>query len=344
MAGPVGMVAMSDPRSPTILFGGDVMLGRGVNAMVRKEGPAHPFGPLHAVTRRADLFLANLECAIAPGRQRYSGPPKAFYFRADPVGVDVLTHAGVGLVSLANNHALDADRAGLRDTLALLDKCHIAHAGAGADLEAARCPAITVISGVRFGVLSCCDHQADFAAGQSRPGIWYLDLEEPAAQLPMLDAVEALAEQVDHVIVAVHWQPNWAPVVAEGYRRLARRLVEAGARVVWGHSPHHFQGVELIGDGVALYSTGDLVTDYAVDRAYRNDRQLLFEISLCDAVVTRVRAFPIELAYGQTRPAARAVRGWIESRFEDMCRQVGSRVVADHEWLEVLPSGDDQSR
>lgn len=344
MVGPVWMVVVSDPRARTILFGGDVMLGRGVNAMVRKAGPGHPFGPLQAVTRRADLFLANLECAITPSRQRYSGPPKAFYFRADPAGVDVLTHAGVGVVSLANNHALDADRAGLRDTLALLGTCHIAHAGAGADLEAARCPAIVLISGVRFGVLSCCDHQADFAAGQSRPGIWYLDLEEPAAQLPLLEAVEALAAQVDHVIVAVHWQPNWAPVVAECYRRLARCLVEAGARVVWGHSPHHFQGVEWIGDGVALYSTGDLVTDYAVDRAYRNDRQLLFEVSLGAAGVTRVRAFPLELTYGQTQPAARAVRSWIESRFEDMCRQVGSKVIADHEWLEVLPSGDDQSR
>jgi poly-gamma-glutamate synthesis protein (capsule biosynthesis protein) len=338
------MVSMSEPRSPTILFGGDVMLGRGVNSTVRKEGPAHPFGPLHAVTRRADLFLANLECAIAPGHERYSGPPKAFYFRADPVGVEVLTHAGIGLVSLANNHALDADRAGLHDTLAILDQGRIAHAGAGLDLKAACRPAILTISEVRLGVLSCCDHQADFAAGQSRPGIWYLDLEEPTAQLPMLDAVEALADQVDHVIVAVHWQPNWAPVVAECYRRLARRLVEAGARVVWGHSPHHFQGVELIEDGVALYSTGDLVTDYAVDRAYRNDRQLLFEVSLCEGSVTRVRAFPIELAYGQTQPAAPAVRSWIESRFKDMCRQVGSRVVADHEWLQVLPSDEDPSR
>ena len=146
----------------------------------------------------------------------------------------------------------------------------------------------------------------------------------------------------------IHWQPNWAPIVAECYRRLARRLVEAGARVVWGHSPHHFQGVEWIGDGwgvgVALYSTGDLVTDYAVDRGYRNDRQLLFEVSLCNAGVTRVRAFPVELAFGHTQPAAQAVRGWIGSRFEDVCRQVGSRVVAEDEWLRVLPSGDDHSR
>ncbi|NNG17276.1 MAG: CapA family protein [Gemmatimonadales bacterium] len=341
MAAPIGMVALSELRSPIILFGGDVMLGRGVNSTVRKEGPAHPFGPLRPATRHADLFLANLECAISPDHAQYSGPPKAFYFRADPIGVDVLTHAGIGLVSLANNHALDADRAGLRDTLALLDSRNIAHAGAGEDLEAAQCPAIVQVSGVRLGLLSCCDHQADFAAGQSRPGIWYLDLAEPDAQLPLLDAVEALADQVDHVVVAVHWQPNWAPVVPECYRQLARLLVEAGARVVWGHSPHHFQGVEWIGNGVALYATGDLVTDYAIDRAYRNDRQLLFELSLEGAGVTRVRAFPIELAYGMTQPAARAVRGWIESRFADVCLQVGSRVIMDDEWLRVVPGGED---
>lgn len=336
---------MGDDRMLTILCGGDVMLGRGVNATVRKEGAAHPFASLTHVSRRVDLFMANLECALSTVPRRYGGPPKAFYFIADPRGADVLTHAGIGLVSLANNHALDADVPGLGDTLRLLESANIAHAGAGMNEEEAKRPAIVERSGVRLGLLSCCDHQADFSAGPDRPGIWYLNLEEPFGQVSVLDHVEALANRVDHLIVALHWQPNWAPVVPSSYRRLARSLVDAGARIVWGHSPHHFQGVEWMGsEAVTLYSAGDLVTDYAVDPGYRNDRQLLFEVTLAPGRVTRIRALPVELGYAETRPALGAARKWVARRFGTACGQVGSQVHDDGEWLEVWPARQNYAR
>jgi len=321
------------------------MLGRGVNATVQKEGVAHPFAPLAHVTRRPDLFAANLECALSTFPRRYAGPPKAFYFIADPSGAAVLVHAGIGLVSLANNHALDADASGLGDTLRLLDGANIAHAGAGMTAKEAKRPAIVERSGVLLALLSCCDHQADFSARHDRPGIWYLNLEEPDGQEPLLEAVEALAPRVDHVIVALHWQPNWAPKVPPSYRRLARLLADAGARVVWGHSPHHFQGVEWMErEAVALYSAGDLVSDYAVDPGYRNDRQLLFEVTVAPGRVTRVRALPVELGYAETHPASDAARKWITRRFGTMCGQVGSRVDDAGEWLDVWPSREDYAR
>ena len=97
-----------------LLFGGDTMLGRKVNEVIHREGPAYPLAALASVTRAADLFLVNLECAITARDLRYSGPEKAFYFRADPVAAETLRLAGIDLVSLANNHALDADYDGLR--------------------------------------------------------------------------------------------------------------------------------------------------------------------------------------------------------------------------------------
>ena len=332
---------MGDDRTLTILCGGDVMLGRGVRAMVRQEGAAHPFAPLTHVTRHADLFVANLECALSTTPRRYAGPPKAFYFIGDSSGADVLTHAGIDLVSLANNHALDADASGLDDTLRLLERASIGYAGAGMTAEEAERPTIVERSGARLGLLSCCDHQADFAAGADRPGIWYLSLEEPDGRQPLLDRVEALANRVDHLIVALHWQPNWAPVVPSSYRRLARSLADAGVRVVWGHSPHHFQGVEWMGsETVTLYSAGDLLTDYAVDPGYRNDRQLLFEVTVAPGRVTRVRALPLELGYAETRPALGPARQWIVRRFESECRQVGSQAHDAGEWLDVRPSSE----
>lgn len=327
-------------RKARVLFAGDAMLGRGVNEMIDRLGPAHPLAPLAPLTRAADLFLVNLECAISPRVIWYTGPPKGFYFRAGPLAADVLTDAGVDLVSLANNHALDADYEGLRDTLRILDEKGIAHVGAGEDLQGAGRPAFLQSKGLRLAVVAYCDHQSDFAAAGERPGIRYVDTLDPDMPAQLEGEIAALAPQVDHVIVAFHWQPNWSPHVAVYYRLLAQRLVNAGARVIWGHSPHHFQGVEWIGNGAVLYSAGDLVDDYALHPQYRNDRQLLLEVTLSPVGVEKVRAYPIELEYAFTRPAGPDARLWIAERFRAVCAEVGSHVVEEDEWLEVLPKDE----
>lgn len=318
-----------------LLLAGDAMLGRGVNAVIQRAGPAYPLGPLTKITRRAGLFFANLECALSSEEHLYSGPPKPFYFCADPIAAKTLRHAGVDLVSLANNHALDADFSGLLDTLAILDQEGIAHSGAGEDLKAAASPALIEFENQRLGVLACCDHQADFAAGEARPGIYYVDLSDPRMLASLAGQVEVLAAQVDHVVVAFHWQPNWAAHISPFYRRLADLLVEAGARVIWGHSPHHFQGVEWKGKSIVLFSTGGLVDDYALEPVFRNDRQLLFQLELSNQGVERARAFPIELEFAHSLPAGQPAWNWIQARFSAMCAEVGSRVEKRGRWLEI---------
>ena len=60
------------------------------------------------------------------------------------------------------------------------------------------------------------------------------------------------------------------------FRVFARRVIEAGADVFWGHSAHIVQGVEVWRGKPILYDTGDFVDDYAVDPNLRNDLSGLF--------------------------------------------------------------------
>ena len=60
------------------------------------------------------------------------------------------------------------------------------------------------------------------------------------------------------------------------FRVFARRVIEAGADVFWGHSAHIVQGVEVWRGKPILYDTGDFVDDYAVDTNLRNDLSGLF--------------------------------------------------------------------
>jgi poly-gamma-glutamate capsule biosynthesis protein CapA/YwtB (metallophosphatase superfamily) len=321
-----------------LLLSGDAMLGRWVNKIIQEEDPSYPLEPLAPLTRTADLFFTNLECAISAQNQIYSGRPKAFYFRADLVAVETLSDAGVDLVSLANNHALDANFAALLDTLTILDEAGIRHVGAGPDLEAASRPAQFEVGGMTIGVLAYCDHQPDFAAGVSRPGIRYVDLSDPAVRSLMFSEVVALAAQVDHVIIAFHWLPNWISHIPPFYRSLARDLVSSGARLIWGHSPHHFHGVEWIDQSLVIYASGGLVDDYALEPNFRNDRQLLFQVTLDSLGVEQVQAFPIELDFARTYPARTEAREWIIWRLKQVCAEVNSRVEENDNWLEILPA------
>lgn len=329
-----------DRDNLTILFGGDTMLGRGVNDVINKAGPLYPVAPLVPITREADLFLINLECAITDSKQVYSGPEKAFYFRADPVASETLTHAGVDVVSLANNHALDANEVGLRDTLKILNQNNIIYAGAGENAEQAARPAVMHTGGYTIGLLAYCDHQQDFAANSGRPGIRYVDVAQPGSRSSVIEDTKALAAVVDHVVVAAHWQSNWVRRIPRLYRNFARSLVDAGARIVWGHSPHHFLGVEWMERNVVLYSTGDLIDDYAVEPTFRNDRQLLFRVRLSQQGVDSIEALPIELEFARTRPAGAEASNWIVERFVKMCASLGSHVAKDDGWLNVRPDSN----
>lgn len=322
-----------------LLLGGDVMLGRGVNELIHRIGPEYPVEMLTPVTREADLFFVNLECAIYDRSELFPGAAKAFYFRADPPAVQTLQAMGVHLVTLANNHALDAGYDALLDTLAILDAHNIAHAGAGENLAAARRAACLTVGDIRFGIIAACDHQPDFAATDRSPGIHYVDLRDNASIDALVNDAAELARRVDHAIVSLHWQPNWAPRIAPRYHDVARRLIDTGVRIIWGHSPHHFQGVEWFDNRVVIYSAGDLLDDYAVNANFRNDRQLLFEATVSAAGVERLRALPIELEYAHPHPALPEAHTWATLRLSALCAELNSNVVGcDDGWLDIRPT------
>lgn len=314
-----------------MVLGGDVMLGRLMNDWFLRAGRS-PFTAVQPWLERADLVAVNLECALTDRETWYEGPPKAFMFKALPVAASLLKASRVTVVTLANNHALDAGVLGLADTLRLLDDQGIARAGAGMSLAEASQPAIVPSPAGRIAFLAYCNHQPDFAATPQTPGIRYLDLANPETAAHTLRQDLAVAKlQAEHVVVSFHWQPNWAPTVTPDVRRLAQVCAAAGARVVWGHSPHHFQGVEFLGETAVLYSTGDFVDDYAVDPDYRNDRQLLFTVTLDAQAVQEVEVMPVEIRRGAVLPAQGEARRWIGERFDGFCRALGTRPVATAE-------------
>lgn len=316
------------------------MLGRLVREAILRFGPGYPLAPIAGLLRRADLAIVNLECAMTSSAHLWPGAPKAFYFGAPPQAVQTLSGAGIDMVSLANNHTLDYGVGGLLDTLQLLRLHGIRYAGAGADSDEAFSPAMMDDRhGVRFGMAAFCDHQADFSAQADRPGMAYLDLgDEPAALGTLRRALEPLQRAaVDWPILSLHWGPNMVFRPSMTFRRLAHAAIGMGWKILFGHSAHVFQGIEIHRGCPIVYAAGDLVDDYYVDPDFRNDHQLLFEMELTRSALRRIDLHPVFIEDCQTRLATGKQASHIATWMKTLCSEMGTQV--QHEggkiWITV---------
>jgi poly-gamma-glutamate synthesis protein (capsule biosynthesis protein) len=334
------MSTAAEATSVRVMFGGDTMLGRLVKESILRHGPRYPLGAIAPLLRRADLTIVNLECAITASPGQWHGAPKAFYFGAPPEAVESLADAGVGLVNLANNHALDCDVQGLLDTIKSLDAHAIEHAGAGQDVTAALQPAIVQRKDLCFGLAAFCDHQADFAAANGCPGIAWLDLhdQEAAVAAFRLALATLCAAGVTWPILSLHWGPNmvWRP--EQRFRRLAHAAIDMGWKIVYGHSAHVFHGVELYRGSPILYATGDLVDDYYVDPEFRNDHQLVFELELGTHTLRRILMHPVFIENCRTVPATSSQRHWIFQQMAKLCRELGTDTRIEGDTLLAEPA------
>jgi gamma-polyglutamate biosynthesis protein CapA len=251
----------SDPataRSPlTIAAGGDVIGDRKVATFIDKHGGEAVFAGVRDLLREADLAFVNLESPLSDKGQRKTA--KDVTFRGRPALVAGLASAGIDVVSIANNHTLDWGAEALLDTIERLEQAGIKSAGAGADLAAARRPALLETAAGRVAVLAFSNILPEgFPAGEGRAGV------NPARpdRERLLGDVTAAAEEADWVIVSVHWGKEYQPDANADQRELAHQLVDAGADLILGHHPHVIQGLELYRDRLIAYSLGDFVFDH----------------------------------------------------------------------------------
>jgi len=203
--------------------------------------------------QQADLVVANLECVLTSiGRD---GIPGKCTLRSRPEWVHVLRKAGVGLVSLANNHAMDFGPDGLLGTMEALRQAGVSFVGAGPNRDEACAPVFLDIAQRRVAFLarSAVIVSAPTYATENIPGVAFLDADQT------VDAICACRSRADFVVLMVHWGIEEYSYPSLAQRVLAKQLIEAGADLILGHHPHVLQGVEQIGAGIVVYRLGNFV-------------------------------------------------------------------------------------
>lgn len=247
-------------------------------------GDVIPTRPLPAAWRpfgEARFVFGDLEVALTREGTRWDKPVS---YRADPALARQLADAGFGLVSLANNQAMNYGRTGLADTMAALDAAGLPFIGAGRNLESALAPHVFDYGNTKLAVvgLTCvaprhwdarsdCSGMAvlrprqavesDPAWAAEEPGIaptvhTWLDSDE----LQRAAKAVARARQIaDLVVVAVHWGVGTSHAIAGYQRQLGLALLEAGASIVLGSHPPPLQGFEQTDSGLVSYSLGTFI-------------------------------------------------------------------------------------
>lgn len=245
----------------TIALAGDIHFEGPLAARLRD--PATALAPAAHVLSAADVAVANLETSVGTGGR--PEPGKRYTFSAGPPALDALAAAGVDVAVMANNHAVDFGPARLPSTLQAARRAAVGDppltvVGLGADVERAFTPALVDVDGTVVATVAASVADADptadptsqWAAGPRRPGT--ADAMDPRR---LLRAVRRADDRADVVVAYLHWGVQGESCPTPDQRRLATRLVGAGADVVAGSHAHEVQGDGRLGAGYVAYGLGN---------------------------------------------------------------------------------------
>ena len=179
----------------------------------------------------------NVETAIATvGKAEV----KTYTFRSDLSLPSRLAGAGVDVVSLANNHAIDYGKPAMAETIARLRAAKVAPVGAGENLKEALTPVQLTIGGQRVAILAASQiiPSGSWVAGRFQAGIASAGkhvIDRNTENL--LQAVRSAKAANEVVLVVLHWgiEGDFCPSGVQ--RKLGAQLRAAGATAVGSPDP-----------------------------------------------------------------------------------------------------------
>lgn len=314
-------------ESFTLAAVGDIMLSRGVGGKIKNEGPDYPFKHISPLLKSADLAMGNLESLISSLGAAAQG--KEINFQAAPEVVTGLKNAGIDVLSLANNHAVDYGPEALLETMDILAHNGIAYIGAGANAAAAHRPANFIVKGINISLLAYSSrfHMVKEAQPE-QPGIAVSKGEEIVKDL------REARKWADVVVVSFHWGWEYSDHPDGETRNLAHRVAEGGADLIIGHHPHVIQGVEWYKGSLICYSLGNFIFD---QRGTRSRRGLMLQCRIGQEGIQQAELLPIAINPMEFRPALASGKeaASLLTELQNLSRKLNTEVFLEEERAQV---------
>lgn len=235
---------------------GDIMMGSdfcGKADLPPKDGQ-ELFKPVKEILSKADISFGNLEEPLCDGGETTKDVDNGnvFVFRSPTRFAANLKEAGLKVVSLANNHAMDFGQAGRASTKRALEQVGVKYSGQDGEV------AEFEVEGVKIALIAL-----GFGSGPR-------SINHPRAALA---EIEALAKKYQILLVSIHAgsEGRGAQHVCNETEyflgedrgnsvKFAHDAIDRGAHLILCHGPHVARAVEVYKGRLIAYSLGNFCT------------------------------------------------------------------------------------
>ena len=266
------IVKISEIRPVNVLFVGDIMLDRKVEAQMQKNGFDYPFEKIKGFLNQSDFVFANLEGPVSKNPTNFSLNAMTFAF-SDKV-IAPLVSSNFRIFSLANNHTLNMYQKGLEETKALLDEAGIDWVGD---------PIICSDKYVLKNNLIFLAFNTTFSSCKDKD---------------IIEIVEKTRKENPEkfLIISMHWGEEYRAEPSQAQKNLAHQIIDFGADLIIGHHPHVVGQIEEYKNKMIFYSLGNFIFDQYFSQETRQGLAVKLEIYK-DKIIYHL--FPVESIFSQ---------------------------------------------
>ncbi|MBQ2946371.1 MAG: CapA family protein [Bacilli bacterium] len=238
----------------SIITVGDILIHESVYKDAKKEDGTYDFHymftDIEPIINKYDLKFCNQESNIGGKTLGISGYPS--FNSPDEIG-DELVNLGFNLISLANNHTLDKGEDAALYSNSYWKSKNVNFAGSySSDYERNEVK-VYEQNGIKYAFL------AYTTISNAKVRKDYL-LNMYSADKVKTD-IEKVKDQVDVILVSMHWGVENTNTPTESQRQIADYLSSLGVNMIIGHHPHVVQPVEYINDTLVIYSLGNFISN-----------------------------------------------------------------------------------
>lgn len=237
------------------------------------------FEKVKPIIEQGDWSLANLETPISAKDLGYSGYPR---FNAPSELAAALNYAGFNIVTNANNHSLDRGAEGIKRTLQHLEEQGFATKGTARSQAEADKLTIIEHKDIKMGLLAYTYGTNGIPIPKGKPySVAIIDEQAIIKDIKRLREAGA-----DFVTVALHFGVEYQTTPNDSQKKLARKLIAAGADIIAGAHTHVVQPYETVEvaeadgsvrRGLIIYSMGNFISN---QRGDTKDCGVIFKVHI----------------------------------------------------------------
>lgn len=247
---------VDEPKSKKMsLFAvGDVLIHESVYRDAYNNGKYdfhEMFTEIEPIMKKYDLKYCNQESTIGGTALGISGYPN--FNSPDEIG-DEVVNLGFNLISLANNHAMDKGEDAIHYSNSFWATKDVITAGSYESMEERDKVRIYEQNGIKYAFFAYTT-----LLNGGAPKKEYL-VNMYSASKAKAD-IEAVKDQVDVIIVSMHWGEEYTNTPTESQKQIAEYLSSLGVNLIIGAHSHVVQPVTYIGDTLVIYSLGNFISN-----------------------------------------------------------------------------------